>query len=293
MSDLTKALQGLASTDFSMPTGLGAGINNAYKSVVPTDVRNFIWDPQRDSPIGNLNYTMGLSSKLFSGQDPFSGAGDTQYNQDVAKRAALVGAIFGGAALAGGGSAAEGVGGMGTAAGGTAGGFSAPAAAATPGTMAGIGAEMAAPAAASAAPAWMPAAAGGPVAASAPAMAATPGTTAAMYETLGATAPAAPATPGTMAAIGAGAAVPGGPIASTAGAAAAAPVAAKAASSWLPYAQAGGSILSTLFSGLLQMEKDKEANIQKLQMAQAESKTKRAQELNQGLDRLMQVWGRR
>jgi len=267
MSDLSDALRRLSATNFEAPTGLGAGITGAYKQAIPTDVQHFIYDPNRDSPIGNLNYTMGLSARQFSGDRPFGGQGDVEYNQNIAKRAALVGAIFGGAALAGGAGAGAAAGSAGSAA-----GTGSMAAAAPAGSALGAAAPTSA-APAAAAP-WA-----GPAATTA-----TPGTTAAMYETLGAAAPEA--TPGTMAAMESGAAVPGGHFATNV-----APVAAKT-SSWLPYAQAGGTILSTLFTGLLQMERDKEDNIRKLEMAQAEAKVKRAQDKNQGLDRLMTVWGR-
>lgn len=68
--------------------------------------------------------------------------------------------------------------------------------------------------------------------------------------------------------------------------------AAAGSSSWLPYAQAGGSILSTLFQGLLQMEQQRERNIQEIKMAQAKANVEREQAKNSALDRLVRVWGR-
>lgn len=267
MSDLSEALRRLSNTSFEVPTGLGQGITNVASSIAPADFRRVFYDPTRDSPIGNINYTTGISARHFSGDRPFSGEGDVEYNQNIAKRAAMVAAVFGGAAAAGGAGAG--------AAGQAAGSAAAPTVASgAGGAGAGAGASTAAAAPAATSAPWA-----GPTATTA-----TPGTTAAMYESIGATAPAAPETPGTMAAMQAGAEVPGGHFVTN--------VAPAAASSWLPYAQAGGAILSTLFSGLLQMERDKEENIRKLEMAQADAKVKRAQEQNQGLDRLMTVWGR-
>lgn len=137
----------------------------------------------------------------------------------------------------------------------------------------------------------------GPLATAAPAAGtATPGTTAAMYETLGATAPAA--TPGTTGAmyssIGATApaAAPGG-----IDAAMVAGGAGKTGGFWSglknmnpAYASAGASILSNLFSGLMQMEQQKEEQERQRQMALAKSKIERANAQNAALDRLINVW---
>jgi hypothetical protein len=65
-----------------------------------------------------------------------------------------------------------------------------------------------------------------------------------------------------------------------------------AGGSWAPYAMAGGSILSTLFSGLLQMEQQKERNIMELKAKQAQGAIDRSTAQNSALDRLMSVWRR-
>jgi hypothetical protein len=189
-----------------------------------------------------------FSIQLAQGRNPFAGEGETEYNQNIAKRAAIVASVFGGAALAGGAGA---------------GSSAAP--------VAGESAAVAAPAA------WA-----GPSATTA-----TPGTTAAMYETLGATAPSA-ATPGTMAAMQSGAAVPGSMgLTSTV---APTTTTAATAGSWAPYAQAGGTIMATLFSGLMQMEQQKEQLKREKEMALAKSHLEKAQAENAALDRLIQVW---
>lgn len=68
---------------------------------------------------------------------------------------------------------------------------------------------------------------------------------------------------------------------------------AAASGSWAPYAMAGGSILSTLFSGLMQMQQAEEQRQYEAKMARAKSNIERAQAENAALDRLIQIWGRR
>jgi hypothetical protein len=230
----------------------GGALTEAYKASAPEEYRNIFFDPSRDTPQNAIYRNATFADQIAAGKNPFAGEGETEYNQNMAKRAAIVASVFGGAALAGGAGA---------------GSSAAP--------VAGESAAVAAPAA------WA-----GPSATTA-----TPGTTAAMYETLGATAPSA-ATPGTMAAMQSGAAVPGsmGLTSTVAPAAAATTTGASASGSWAPYAQAGGTIMSTLFSGLMQMEQQKEQLKQEKQMALAKSHLEKAQAENQALDTLIRVW---
>ena len=281
MGWLTEGLKGLQSDvnksgavgDFF--TNTGGSITDAYKTAPGSDsLKRTFYDPSRDSGYNALKRIGNGLGYIGEGKNPFlQEAGDVEYNQNMAKRAAIVAAVFGGVAAGG------------------AYGASSAAEAAAANTMAGGGAGAGAASgtgAASTAPAWA-----GPAATSA-----APGSFAAMGETVGATGTGlgasggigAGATPGTYGAMAAGSAVPGGSIAAIGGGAAAPAAAAPAAGSWAPYAQAGGSILSTLFSGLLSMEKDREANIQSIRAKQAETPIKRAEAQNQALDRLIQVW---
>jgi len=84
----------------------------------------------------------------------------------------------------------------------------------------------------------------------------------------------------TMATTGGGAATTGGGT-----------TAATTAGSWGPYAQAGASILSTLFTGLMQMEQAKEQRKRDLELAIAKQNVDKAQAQNAALDKLIQVWG--
>jgi hypothetical protein len=67
--------------------------------------------------------------------------------------------------------------------------------------------------------------------------------------------------------------------------------AATTAGSWGPYASAGAGILSSLFTGLMQMEQQKEQQEYERRMMIAKSKVEREQAKNAALDRLIQVWG--
>jgi len=271
MGWLTEGLKGLQSDvnksgavgDFF--TNTGGSITDAYKTAPGSDsLKRTFYDPSRDSGYNALKRIGNGLGYIGEGKNPFlQEAGDVEYNQNMAKRAAIVAAVFGGVAAGGayGASSAAEAAAANTMAGGGAG-----AGAAGAGAASGTGA-------ASTAPAWA-----GPAATSA-----APGSFAAMGETVGATGTGLGASGG----IGAGAAA-AAPAAAGGGAGAAA----AGGSSWLPYAQAGGSILSTLFSGLLTMEKDREANIQSIRAKQAEAPIKRAEAQNQALDRLIQVWRR-
>ena len=258
LEDVANSLKGVASNaqssvNQSIPafSNAGGAITEAYKGSAPENLRNVFFDPSRDAPLAAVQRQGDFSMQLAQGKNPFAGEGETEYNQNMAKRAAIVASIFGGAALAGG---------------------------------AGAGSS-AAPVAGESAAAATPAAWAGPSATTA-----TPGTTAAMYETLGTAAPSS-ATPGTMAAMQSGSAVPGAMgLTSTAAPAAAAGSGTAAGGSWAPYAQAGGTIMSTLFSGLMQMEQQKEQLKREKQMALAKSHLDKAQAENQALDTLIRVW---
>jgi hypothetical protein len=209
-----------------------------------------------------------FSTQLAQGRNPFSGEGETEYNQNMAKRAAIVASVFGGAALAGGAGAgssaapvagesaavaapaAYGVGAGNTAGLGVLGGESAAA-----GGAYGFGATGLSGGGTGAG------AAGATTASAAPAYAGT---------TMGAEAMALPL--GSQA-------VSMAPATET-----------SASGSWAPYAQAGGTIMSTLFSGLMQMEQQKEQLKREKQMALAKSHLEKAQAENAALDRLIQVW---
>lgn len=251
----------------------GGTLTEAYKNSAPEEYRNIFFDPSRDTGPNAIYRNATFADQLAAGKNPFAGEGETEYNQNMAKRAAIVASIFGGAALAGGAGA---------------GSAAAPAAAAAPEAAAGGGAAVAGEAGAGAGAAGGGATAGGAAApwAGPTTTSATPGTTAAMYETLGATAPST-ATPGTMAAMQSGAAVPGSMgLTSTV----APTTAATTAGSWAPYAQAGGTIMSTLFSGLMQMEQQKEQLKREKQLALAKSHLEKAQAENAALDTLIRVW---
>ncbi len=233
----------------------GGTLTEMYKQSAPEEYRNIFWDPSRDTG-PNASYRVAtFADQLAAGKNPFAGEGEIEYNQNMAKRAAIVASIFGGAALAGGagaGSAAAGAGEAGAAAGAGETGAAAAGGGATgggtvaPTTAYGLGAG-------NVGGATLSGAAGGTAGTYTPVMSA-----------------AGPAAAGGG---GAGTAAAGG--------------------SWGPYAQAGGTILSTLFQGLMQMEQAKEQRDMEIRMAKAKANIERAQAENAALDRLIQIWGRR
>lgn len=231
----------------------GSSIEDYLAPRMPKEYQRVFWDANKDNPLGATNYVNTQIGRAEAGQNPWS---DTEYNQNIAKRAAMVAAVFGGAALAGGagaGSAAAGAGeaGAGAAGAGETGAVAAGGGAAGGGTVApttayGIGAGNV----------------GGAT------LSGTAGGTAGTYTPVMSAA-------GPTAAGGGGAGV------------------AAAGGSWGPYAQAGGTILSTLFQGLMQMEQAKEQRDMEIRMAKAKANIERAQAENAALDRLIQIWGRR
>lgn len=245
----------------------GGALTEAYKASAPEEYRNIFFDPSRDTPQNAIYRNATFADQLAAGKNPFAGEGETEYNQNMAKRAAIVASIFGGAALAGGAGAGSGstaatagtstvpVGGA-----GFAGMSSMPMAGAGAGTASGTAAAGSAGAGMGSSLAYTPAVVEAPAAAGG---ASVGGLTAAEEASiLGGTAGAGKT--------GGGAAAAGG--------------------SWAPYAQAGGTIMSTLFSGLMQMEQQKEQLKREKQMALAKSHLEKAQAENQALDTLIRVW---
>ena len=240
----------------------GSSIKDYVDPRISPETQRIFWDANKDNPLGATNYVNKQIGRAASGQNPWS---DTEYNQNIAKRAAMVAAVFGGAALAGGGAAANAAAPTLAAESGTIGSAVAPTLAAESGTIGG----------ASMAPAYGVGAgnvgglgltsSGGATGAAAPSVLA--GSTAGSgIGTMGSSA----MNSGIM--LGAG---KGG--AATAG-------------SWGPYAQAGATILSNLFTGLMQMEQQKEQQEYDRKMMQAKSHVERANAQNAALDRLINVW---
>lgn len=247
----------------------GGALTEAYKASAPAEYRNIFFDPSRDTPQNAIYRNATFADQIAAGKNPFAGEGETEYNQNMAKRAAIVASIFGGAALAGGAGAGSGstaatagtstvpVGGT-----GLAGMSSMPMAGAGAGTASGTAAAGSAGAGMGSSLAYTPAVVEAPAAASAGGASVGGLTAAEEASLLGGTAGAGKA--------GGGAAAAGG--------------------SWAPYAQAGGTIMSTLFSGLMQMEQQKEQLKREKQMALAKSHLEKAQAENQALDTLIRVW---
>lgn len=247
----------------------GGALTEAYKASAPAEYRNIFFDSSRDTPQNAIYRNATFADQIAAGKNPFAGEGETEYNQNMAKRAAIVASIFGGAALAGGAGAGSGstaatagtstvpVGGT-----GLAGMSSMPMAGAGAGTASGTAAAGSAGAGMGSSLAYTPAVVEAPAAASAGGASVGGLTAAEEASLLGGTAGAGKA--------GGGAAAAGG--------------------SWAPYAQAGGTIMSTLFSGLMQMEQQKEQLKREKQMALAKSHLEKAQAENQALDTLIRVW---
>jgi hypothetical protein len=254
----------------------GGALTEAYKASAPAEYRNIFFDPSRDTPQNAIYRNATFADQLAAGKNPFAGEGETEYNQNMAKRAAIVASIFGGAALAGGAGA---------------GSAAAPAAAAAPeaaaygvgaGNTAGLGVL-----------GGESAAAGGAYGAGATGVSGglglggVGGVGTGVGASGAATSSVAPAYAGT--AMGSSAmALPLGSQAVSTAPATVAPAA--GGGSWAPYAQAGGTIMSTLFSGLMQMEQQKEQLKREKQMALAKSHLEKAQAENQALDTLIRVW---
>ena len=247
----------------------GGALTEAYKASAPEEYRNIFFDPSRDTPQNAIYRNATFADQIAAGKNPFAGEGETEYNQNMAKRAAIVASIFGGAALAGGAGAGSGS----TAA--TAGTSTVP----VGGTgLAGMSSMPMAGAGAGAGTASGTAAAGSAGAGMGSSLAYTP----AVVE--------APAAAGGASVGGLTAAEEASLLGGTAGAGKSGGGAAAAGGSWAPYAQAGGTIMSTLFSGLMQMEQQKEQLKREKQMALAKSHLEKAQAENQALDTLIRVW---
>lgn len=242
----------------------GGTLTEVYKNSAPEEYRNIFFDPSRDTGPNAIYRNATFADQLAAGKNPFAGEGETEYNQNMAKRAAIVASIFGGAALAGGAGA---------------GSAAAPAAAAAPEAAAGGGAAVAGEAGAGA---GAGAAGGGATGGGTVAPTTTYGVGAGNTGGLGLT--EAGMSGGGMAGTMGGAGG-GGSTAGMFGGGAGA-----GAGSWAPYAQAGGTIMSTLFSGLMQMEQQKEQLKREKQMALAKSHLEKAQAENAALDTLIRVW---
>lgn len=283
------------------------------------DLWRVFWDPTRDNPISVYENVASKVGNVLQGKKVFDDPGDVEYNQNLLKRAAIVASVFGGVAAGGAAAApsygvgAGNVGGLGlglTGSGAAGGGSAGLGLGLTEAGVAGAGTGSTAALASSpmlAGTSTVPVAGGFGSMASVPmagvgaaAPAATYGASAGATGGLGLTSAgmAGGGMAGGMAPTMAGA----GGAGLAGGAGAAAPVVAggggggggaATAGSWAPYAMAGGSILSTLFSGLMQMQQAEEQRQQEIKMARAKSNIERAQAENAALDRLIQIWGRR
>jgi hypothetical protein len=284
-------------------TNTGQSFTDAYKAAPgSSQLKTSLFDPSRDRGPQALNRIFNGFAGMPQGRNPFNQeAGDIEYNRDMARRAAIVALAIGGGVAAGayGAGSAAGGGATTTSYGLGAGGASVAPASTVGSTYAGAGL-------------------GGsnlgvtglgglgsaaPVAGSTAAYGVGAGNTAGLgvMGGAGSTGAAAPSVLGSggyagtsMGAEAAGAGLGGSQYGLTAGLGGAGTATAPAApaSSWAPYAMAGGSILSTLFSGLLQMERDKEARAQEIQMARARAAIENANMQNSALDRITQVWRR-
>jgi hypothetical protein len=249
----------------SMPalSNTGGTLTEMYKNSAPESLRNVFFDPSRDTGPNAAYRQATFADQIARGNNPFEGEGETEYNQNMAKRAAIVASIFGGAALAGGAGA---------------GSAAAPVAGETAAVAAPVAVEAAAPVA-------YGVGAGNTAGLSLAGSSGLAGSTGAGVggatggaATYGLGAGGASLAPASMA-IPAAAPVMTGPAA-----------AAPSAGSWLPYASAGGTILSTLFQGLMQMEQQKEQLKREKEMAIAKSHIEKAQAENEALNRLIAVW---